>query len=567
MEKTLSINISGWVFNINEDAYEKLTQYFKKLKSHFKKEEGGEEIVADIEARIAELFKERITDQGSAVTLKDVDEVIKIMGQPFEMEEETTESTDYSSKSTNWQEKRGKKLYRDPINAHIAGVASGLGKYFNLDPIIIRVLFILLVTTGGLGIVLYVALWILIPEASSTSDRIRMEGKKVNVKNIEDKVREETEYLKDRISDFSEEAMDVFHKTGPARRIGLKKIDSFFRKLGRIILRILMFLLGLVLFMNGTALLVGFAMLYFNWIPELNFDGFFIQGMSLPSFLGNFIIANKYTTITLISLTFLVLIPIIMMVFHGIRFLFNLKRNKTVGKIAWQTWLVALIISLGMSYSTIRAYHKDAMNITKYDFKQVQSDTLSLKLNTNSYYEDILSSDNHTVISQDYNHPILHDNELYGEPRLEILESSNENFELKYYLKASGSSEDIANEHIGQILYRFTMDSTGITLDPYFKLLKDSKWRNQTVTIKLFIPHGKYISIDNKIRRHFQKDYYWRQKLYEYRHETSYWRQDNGDFINTIEIEESMEQAVEAGEIDEIEIIEIEETEVEEQVN
>lgn len=555
MEKTLTINISGWVFNINEDAYEKLTQYFKKLKNHFKKEEGGDEIVADIEARIAELFKERITDQTSVIAHKDVDDVIKIMGQPFEMEEEPLD-TDYSTKSSSWQAKPGKKLYRDPINAHLGGVASGLGKYFNLDPIVIRVIFLLLMTTGGLGIILYIVLWILVPEASTTSDRIRMEGKKVNVKNIEDKVREETEYLKDRLNDFSEEAMDVYHKTGPARKKSLKKIESFVKGFGRVLLRILKFLLGLILFIYGAALLVGAAMLYFNWIPELHFDGFFIQGISLPVFLGSFIIANKYTTITLIAVSFVVFIPIIMMVFHGIRFLFNLKRNKTVGTIAWQSWVVALIISLGMSYSTLTAFHEDALNITKYDFEQVQSDTLSLRLNTNSYYEDILASDNHTVISQDYHHPIIHDHEFYGEPYLEILESSNENFELKYYLSANGNSEANANEQITEILYQFKMDSAGILLDPYFKLKPQAKWRNQQVRIKLFIPDGKYISIDHKIRLHFKKGYYWRNRLYEYRNGTSYWKQEKGNFLETRELKESEEPALEAQEVEEIESIE-----------
>ncbi len=103
MEKTLTINISGWVFNINEDAYEKLTQYFKMLKKHFLKEEGGDEIVADIESRIAELFKERISDQNAVVTISHVEEVVGIMGQPFEMDEEQAEeSFEYTSpKSKN----------------------------------------------------------------------------------------------------------------------------------------------------------------------------------------------------------------------------------------------------------------------------------------------------------------------------------------------------------------------------------------------------------------------------------------------------------------------------------
>lgn len=543
MEKTLTINISGWVFNINENAYEKLTQYFKKLNAHFKKEDGGDEIVADIEARIAELFKDRTPEQVSVITIEDVDDIMKIMGQPYEMEEE---SSDEPYEQPNHFNKFKKHLFRDPFNAHLAGVASGLGKYFNIDPVIIRIIFVILVTTGGIGILIYLGLWILLPEAASTSDRIRMEGKKVNVKNIESKVKEETEYLKDRLSDFSEEAMGVYHKTGPARKVGLQKIESFVKGFGRIMLRILKFILGLILFIYGAGLLVGFAILYLNLIPELEFDSFLIQGMSFPSFMSKFIIANEYASITLFALTTLVLIPILMMVFHGIRFLFNLKRNKTVGTIAWQAWVVALIVSIGMSYTTIRAYHKEAVNITKYDFEQVKSDTLHVRLNTNSYYQNIFSSDNKTVVSQDNNHPILHDDEIYGEPVLEIIEYDKSSFTLKLYKSSNGKNEDQANINLENILYQFTIDSTGLILDPYFKLDETSKWRNQEIEFKLYIPEGKTIMIDKNIRRHFRMDYLWRRKLYSNRNKDSYWTLKDGNFEETQEVEELEEKEIEA---------------------
>ncbi len=538
MEKTLTINISGWVFNINENAYDKLTQYFKKLNAHFKKEDGGDEIVADIEARIAELFKERTPEQISVITIEDVDDIMKIMGQPYEMEEE---SSDETFESNNHFNKFKKHLFRDPINAHVAGVASGLGKYFNLDPIIIRIIFVILVTTGGIGILIYIGLWLLMPEAASTNDRIRMEGKKVNVKNIESKVKEETEYLKDRLNDFSEEAMGVYHKTGPARKVGLQKIESFFKGFGRITLRVLKFILGLVLFINGVGLLVGFGILYLNLIPELEFDGFLIQGMSFPAFMSNYIIANEYASITLTALSVLVLIPIVMMVFHGIRFLFNLKRNRTVGTIAWQAWVVALIVSLGMSYTTIRAYHKDAINITRYDFEEVKSDTLNIRLNTNSYYQDIFSSDNKTVISQDNNHPVLHDNEIYGEPRLQIIEHDKEDFILKVYKTANGKNEEEANTNLENTFYEFNIDSTGILLDPYFKLSEGSKWRSQEIELKLYVPEGKTIMIDKNIRRHFRMHYKWRRKLYKHKSRDSYWVLQNENFEEAVLIDAPQE--------------------------
>lgn len=512
MEKTLTINISGWVFNINEDAFEKLTQYFKNLKQYFKKQQDGEEIVNDIESRIAELFKEKMTETDRVITIADVEHIMKIMGRPDEMEEESEETVyEESSDSHRFH----KKLFRDPLNAHVGGVASGLGKWLNLDPIILRIAFIILVMPGGLGVILYAVLWILIPEAASTSDRIRMEGKKVNIKNIEDKVREEAGFIKDRLSDFSDEAMDVFHKTGPARRQGLLSLERFFQSLGKIIIRVLKILLGIIFLSLGIGFLIPFVLAYFNLVPEMgmHFNSFFVNEISLPVFLDTYIFDTKYTIITLISLTILILIPIVMLVFNGIRFIFNLKRNKLVGSIAWQAWVVALIISLGMSYTTIRAYKNDALTITNHDFDQVSSDTLQIRLNTNSYYQNILSADQKTVISQDYNFPILHEGEFYGIPELKFESYDKDHFIMKMYLSANGKSSEDAHENIQDVSYYFHIDSAGIVLDPYFKLDENQRWRNQDVQIKIFVPEGKYLAIDRNIHKHFRLQNFLKYKI------------------------------------------------------
>ncbi len=548
MEKTLTINISGWVFNINEDAYNLLTEYFKKLKEYFSKQDGGDEIVADIEARVAELFKEKIDEKETVINKEHVGEIINIMGHPYQIEEDADSEEPKIEQDTKTH-KPQKTLYRDTMNAHIAGVASGLGKYINLDPIFIRIAFLLLVPTGGIGIILYIILWILIPEAASTSDRIRMEGKKVNVENIETKVREEATYIKERLTDFSEEAMDVYHKTGPARKVGLKKIESVFQTFGRILLRALKILLGIVLFSIGLGFLITFAIFFFNWVPGLEFDTFFVNGISLPSFLNAYIFDTKYTIIILISLTILIIIPIIMLLFNGTRFIFNLKRNKIVGNIALQSWLVALIISFGMTYTTFTAFKSDALNITSYNFKALQSDTLSIRLNTNSYYQNILTSDQKTIISQDDNFPILHDGEFYGEPKLEILESDKNEFEFKLYLSASGHEEEDANRNIQEIVYIFTIDSTSLILDPYYKLAENIRWRNQDVKMKLFVPEGKYISIERKIRKHFRLRYSWKEKLRLNKEKVSYWKVQDEKFISPLDlIEEGYRNEVESQE-------------------
>jgi len=530
MEKTLTININGWVFNINEDAYYLLTDYFKKLKNHFNQQEGGGEIVADIEARIAELFKEKIDEKESVINISHVENIMKTMGQPYEMQEEM-DPDDTTASSFKWSSKSNKKLYRDTSKSHIAGVAGGLGKYIGLDPIFIRIAFLLLIPVGGTGVIVYMILWILIPEAASTSDRIRMEGKKVNVENIENKVREEAQYIKDRLSDFSEEAKGVYNKTRPARRQGIKNMDSILKTMGRVLLRILKFILGIILLSTGIGLLIGFAILVFNWIPGLHFDTFFIEGLSFPSFIGQFLLETKYVIITLIALIALSFIPIIMLIYNGIRFLFNLRRNKLVGSIAFQVWLVALIISLGMSYTTFTAFKKSAVNITSHNLNIIKSDTLHIKVRTDTYYQNILTSDQKTVITQDDNFPILKDGFFYGEPEIEILTSDKNNFEMKLYINASGHNEEEAHQNIKNTDYRFTIDSTGILLDPYFGLADNNRWRNQDVRIKIYVPENKAVSIDKNIYKHFRLRYFWRNKLYQYKGKQSFWIVKDKDFF------------------------------------
>ncbi len=529
MEKTLSINISGWIFNINEDAFEKLSLYFKNLKAHFKNENGGDEIVSDIEARMAELLKERMPNPSTVVTMWQVDEIIKIMGQPFEME---TEDENLAAEEDENQEKFKKKLFRDPMHAHIAGVASGLGKYMSLDPIIIRILFIILTTTGGLGVIIYAAIWILIPAAATTSDRIRMEGKRVDVKSIENKVKEETRYLKERFSEFGGEALEVYQRTGTIRRIGLRSFDTFFRSLGKFLLRFLKIILGIVFLAYGIGFLIAIMVLYFDWIPSLHFNGFFVQGMSMPNFLNTFIFNTPYNFILLLALSLLVIIPVVMLIFHGIRFLFNLKRNKMVGTIAWQSWVAALIISLGLSYSTFMNYKSDAAQITRYALP-ILSDTLAIHLNTNSYYANVLSADQKTILNQDLNYPILHDGELYGHPRLDIEESEKNEFEMKLYLSSNGKDEKDAYANISHIDYVFKTDSLGITIDPYYKLKENKKWRNQDVALKIFVPAGKYIKVNKGIFDHFNIGFPWYNIDLNPDERFVYYFMQNGKFIET----------------------------------
>ena len=169
MKKIININLSGRVIPIEDSAYEKLQAYIESLRRYFAHEEGRDEIINDIEARLAELMSEKIRLGSGAITDADVSEMIASMGtiEDFEAaDKETGESSSSKSNSnqtyTNYNKPRG-RLYRDNNDKFIGGVCSGIASYFNIDPVVVRLLFAILAFATGLGFLAYIILWIVLP--------------------------------------------------------------------------------------------------------------------------------------------------------------------------------------------------------------------------------------------------------------------------------------------------------------------------------------------------------------------------------------------------------------------
>lgn len=201
MKKVLHINLGGKEFTINEDAFAHLENYLNAIEKHFSNTQGFEGILYDIEVRIGELFEEDAKN-GSIINMKKLDRVINTMGKPedFSDEDETLQST----KSDRAKIVTGKKLFRDPDDKILGGVASGLSAYFGIqDPIIIRIAFVLLFVIGGTGFLAYLILWIAIPKARSTSDFLAMKGEEINIDNIAKSVQNSLKDIKDKLDDFS----------------------------------------------------------------------------------------------------------------------------------------------------------------------------------------------------------------------------------------------------------------------------------------------------------------------------------------------------------------------------
>jgi len=173
MKKIININLSGRVIPIEDSAYEKLQAYIESLRRYFIHEEGRDEIINDIESRIAELMNEKIRKGASSVTDADVDEIIASMGRPedFQAAEEAETispgSQSYQSRPTGeetYTTRKRNRLYRDSSDKILGGVCSGLANYMNVDPAIIRILFAIITFGGfGFGFIAYLLLWIVLP--------------------------------------------------------------------------------------------------------------------------------------------------------------------------------------------------------------------------------------------------------------------------------------------------------------------------------------------------------------------------------------------------------------------
>jgi phage shock protein PspC (stress-responsive transcriptional regulator) len=209
MNKTFNINLGGFPFSIDEDAFEYVQAYLETIKNHFSSSEGCDEILYDIEVRMAELFQEHLKGR-SIISMKEVDEVVLIMGKPEDFGAEPlndhfhhkTFRGDQSSSGI----KTGRRLFRDPDNKKLGGVCGGIAAYFGIeDPLWIRLTFVLLMFTGGFGALTYVILWALIPEARTAGDKLAMRGEPTTIKNIANLIEDELTDLGEKLNEWGKD--------------------------------------------------------------------------------------------------------------------------------------------------------------------------------------------------------------------------------------------------------------------------------------------------------------------------------------------------------------------------
>ena len=195
MKITVSINLGGYSFNIDEDAYSELKRYLRSLELHFAEEESASEILSDIEARMAELFRMKLSAYKQVITIGDVAEIKGIMGNPEDISDSEGTTAREKLSSSGYH-----RMYRDPDRRIIGGVCAGIGAYWRIEPWVVRLIFVALSLAGGFGVLIYLILYIAIPEAKTTAQKIEMKGEPVNIQNIKESVKKEFETVRKNIN-------------------------------------------------------------------------------------------------------------------------------------------------------------------------------------------------------------------------------------------------------------------------------------------------------------------------------------------------------------------------------
>ena len=511
MNKTININLGGFFFHIDEIAYQKLRTYLASIsKSLSDDAHGKNEIIADIEARISELLSEKITDSRQVVSESDIEDIIVIMGQP----EDYTEAEDaYSDASYSYKRNSssGKKLFRDGDDKFLGGVASGIAHYFDIDTIWVRLLFLVITIAGiGAGILVYIALWILLPEAKTTAEKLQMEGEPVNIDNIEKKIREEftnvsesvrnaandaSEKIKDGASEFSEKMGQTFSaKTN--KNNGLQDFLNAIGKIAMVFFKILGKFIGVFFVISGAAVILSLIIGGFSVgsLEFLNIDGGFIN---YPDF---FFEATLPKWLLSLSLFTLIGIPFLVLLVLGLRMLSsNIKQFSKITSITLLAiWFMALltIIFTGVEFGASHANYGKSISNNQLDI--TKKDTLILKMINNDllYYQDNLkrSSRKHEVAIN--GELIVYTNDI----RLDVKKSNTGYAYFIVQKESYGRSRITASKNAEKIQYDYTITDNEIVFDAFF--LSDLKniFKDEEIDITVFIPVNSTIYFDSSVK-------------------------------------------------------------------
>lgn len=488
MKKTININLAGTAFIIDENAYEVLHRYLENLKNRFGNTTERAEIMEDIEARLAEMFAQKLGSRKEVIGLPEVEETIAVMGTPEDIAGEssanTTTSGSPSSLSKSYEGKR--RLFRDKEDKVVSGVISGLCHYFGInDPVWARIAAALLVIAGfGFPVILYFLLMIVVPEAETAAEKLQMKGEPINVGSIEREI-------KDAANRAAESVKKVADKT---------VFERLFSGLGKGIVVLLKIFIGFWVFIGLVVLFALLAALF----------GVSVAGNSIISQAPHLLVDDRSVTVMLqLGLILFIATPILSLIYAAIRLVFGIKEKVYALRIGlsmlWVSGIVLLLIAGTKITSQFRqtATRTQTISLPAADstsaFKVVIIDESGQPADTDGEFTLHFNPWDGIVVN---GYSIDELNQIpIDEPRLDLVPSSTDSFfvQVLYHSKGKTKTEALANT--GYVDYPVTLRDGQLLLPDFLFLAKDKKWRAQNVRVIIGIPEGKTLDFGDNIDR------------------------------------------------------------------
>jgi len=590
MKKVININFQGRILPIEEMAYENLKNYIETLRSYFEKEEGKDEIINDIECRVAELCEDRLKKGAVCITEADINLIIESIGRPADFEaqdgfeaQSSSSNTNFTSSpnegQNNWDNVRPKRLYRDEQNKVLGGVCSGIANYFGLEPLLVRILWIFLIGVNILGylilwiavpsssvkevggvkkrlfrdienkviggvcaglskyfgikvwiirilflipfirlvfnfreihlfqfwdapdfpnflditfspgsVFIYIVLWLVLPEAKTSADKLEMVGEKVDLNSIKNTIQNDMEGFSKRAQGWGSDLKNKYQsehsstaQNGATVNTSEKRKGVFYY-VGRFITisikAFVYFILGII----GISLLAALFGIGVAATAVMPLRKFLLEdGAQIWSVYG--------------ALLFFVWVPILGIVAAVIRKLAGYKKaNVWVRSSFVALWVVGWILlfyfgsSLGHSFSKHNVPEEQTVSLVNpgVDYLEVTASP-RLKYYENRWFQispfDAFS-DEDTVFVRNL--------------RIRIVQSKTDSFQVKVVKLSNGKTIQNANELASKINFDLTQQDSLVFLDRGIAINKKDKFRNQHIIMTIAVPLGKRIKITNK---------------------------------------------------------------------
>lgn len=546
MKKTITINLAGVVFHIEEDAYEVLQQYLNSVKHYFSKVEGGADIQGDIEARIAEIFSESISESKQAITQEEVSHVIRQLGTVEDMMgDELEEGSEFDSKQQAGNQQKAnedytsKRLYRDVTNqivggvcsgiaayfetnplwirlAYVAlffgisilpsfgavlflgyivlwiampakanlenngqfkrffrskkdkvvgGVASGVASYFGVDPVIIRILFLLTVFAGGAGLFAYLIIWAITPEAQSVTDELQMQGDPITLNNIEEQIRKNVQ-----MDDKAKEKTVVRALAFPFKVIAM--VVAALGPFVRFLFDALRVFVAIILFIIGGSMLFAVLVLAGVGLGLINADLYNIQTGDFP--LAQF--ATEISPWMVAFPTMAALVPVIAILLVSLSLMARrVMLGPIVGLVMIGLFVIGVIGSIATIMPVANKFKREGYSTEKTAFV-IPYSTFQINLNRVDAAE------------RDY-HPV----------ELQIVGWDGREVQLLKRMEAQGTTFAQASNFAKAIRYNVALQDSTLIFDSGLSLPTDEPYRFQRLSMKLYVPYNQPFTMSPEI--------------------------------------------------------------------